>query len=205
MKAFTVLTAPAVAMDRPNIDTDLIIPKQFLVRIERTGYGECLFNDIRFNADGTPIAGFILNRPQAEGAGILVARENFGCGSSREHAVWALDGFGFRVVIAPSFGDIFYNNALGDGLLLIRLTEEIFEPLIQKVLASQGLKLTVDLEEQRITGPGGIDIAFEIEPDRRERHLKGLDAISLTLAREKAIEAYEKAHNKPWEAVGPAK
>lgn len=205
MRPFTFLTAPAVAIDRPNIDTDLLIPKQFLIRIERTGYGQFLLNDLRFKEDGSPNPDFVLNRPETKGAGILLSRENFGCGSSREHAVWALDDYGFRVVIAPSFGDIFYNNALGDGLLLIKAPADVLEPLMAKVLAKQGLLLTVDLRQMTITGPCGIAAAFDMDPERRERHLGGLDAIELTLARSEAIEVYEKTHNKPWQAVGPKK
>jgi 3-isopropylmalate/(R)-2-methylmalate dehydratase small subunit len=204
MRAFTVLTAPAVALDRPNVDTDLIIPKQFLTRIDRKGFGQFLFNDLRFFEDGSPNPSFILNQPEGERAGILLSRENFGCGSSREHAVWALDDFGFRVVIAPSFGDIFYNNALGAGLLLIRLQDADFAPLLEKVLNRQGLSLTVDLREKTITGPG-IGLGFDIDPERRERHLGVLDAIELTLERAGAIEEYERTHGKPWQAAGPAK
>jgi 3-isopropylmalate/(R)-2-methylmalate dehydratase small subunit len=205
MRAFTTLTAPAVAVDRPNVDTDLLIPKQFLIRIDRTGYGQFLFNDLRFFEDGSPNPDFVLNRPEAKGAAILLSRENFGCGSSREHAVWALDDFGFRAVIAPSFGDIFYNNALGDGLLLVRMPEKDLEPLMQKVLSSPGLPVTVDLREMRVFGPDAIELAFEMEDERRERHLKGLDAIGLTLSKLEAIEAYEKAHDQPWQAHGPDK
>jgi 3-isopropylmalate/(R)-2-methylmalate dehydratase small subunit len=203
MRAFTALTAPAVAIDRPNIDTDLLVPKQFLTRIDRTGYGQFLLHDLRFLEDGSPNPGFILNRPEAAGAAILLAGPNFGIGSSREHAVWALDGFGFRVVIAPSFGDIFYNNALGDGLLLIVLGEPELRPLMAKVLARQGAEVTVDLRELKIAGPEGLEIPFQMEAERRERHLGGLDAIGLTLQREAAIEAYERTHGKPWQACGP--
>ena len=203
MRAFTVLTAPAVAIDRPNIDTDLLVPKQFLTRIVRTGFGRFLFNDLRFLEDGSENPDFILNRPEGRGAGILVTRENFGCGSSREHAVWALDDFGFRVVVAESFGDIFYNNALGDGLLLITLPGPVIQPLRDLVMACQGVELTVDLRAQAITGPEGLAICFEMDPVRRERHLGGLDAIGLALREVEAIEAYERAHDRPWEAVGP--
>jgi 3-isopropylmalate/(R)-2-methylmalate dehydratase small subunit len=203
MRAFTVLTAPAAAIDRPNIDTDLLVPKQFLIRIARTGYGAFLFHDLRFDEEGREKPDFVLNRPEAKGAAILLARENFGCGSSREHAVWALDDFGIRVVIAPSFGDIFYNNALGDGLLLIRLPEEAHRPLMEATLARQGLELTVDLRELLITGPGGIRAPFEMDPVRRERHLGGLGAIELTLEHSEAIEAYERSHARSYQAAGP--
>jgi 3-isopropylmalate/(R)-2-methylmalate dehydratase small subunit len=203
MRAFTVLTAPAVAIDRPNIDTDLLVPKQFLIRIDRDGYGQFLFYDLRFLEDGSVSPDFVLNQPQTKGAGILVARGSFGIGSSREHAVWALLDYGLRVVVAPAFGDIFYNNALGDGLLLVKLPEAQFEPLIGLVLANQGVELTVDLRELLISGPDGLKIPFEMDPVRRERHLGGLDAIGLTLQREAAIEAYEKSHDRPWQAVGP--
>ncbi|MDR2443233.1 MAG: 3-isopropylmalate dehydratase small subunit [Deltaproteobacteria bacterium] len=203
MKAFTVLTSKAVAIDQPNIDTDLLIPKQFLTRIDRSGYGPFLFYDLRFDDNGQENEGFILNRPEGQKAQILLARENFGCGSSREHAVWALDGFGFRVVIAPSFGDIFYNNSLSQGLLLIKLPPSSFEPLIKRVLETQGLELTVDLKAQTITTPDSQVIPFEIDSLRREKYLQGLDAIGLTLRHEEAILAYEKAHAKPWQASLP--
>ena len=203
MRAFTVLTAPAVAIDRPNIDTDLLVPKQFLTRIDRTGYGQFLFHDLRFLEDASPNPDFILNRPEAAGASILVAGPNFGIGSSREHAVWALDGFGFRAVIAPSFGDIFYNNALGDGLLLVALPDPAIRPVMEAVLARQGLEITVDLVNLSISGPDGLIAPFEMDPVRRERHLGGLDAIGLTLQRTAAIEAYERTHDKPWQAAGP--
>ena len=194
-----------MALDRPDIDTDLLVPTQFLTRIDRTGYGQFLLHDLRLRPDGSPDPGFILNQPAAKGAAILLAPGSFGIGSSREHAVWALDGWGFRVVISTGFGDIFYNNALGDGLLLVKLPEADFGPLLSSVLARQGLELTVDLRELSITGPDGAKIPFEMEASRRERHLGGLDAIGLTLQRAAAIEAYEREHNQPWQAAGPRK
>ncbi|MDR1657258.1 MAG: 3-isopropylmalate dehydratase small subunit [Deltaproteobacteria bacterium] len=203
MKSFTVLTATAAALDRPNIDTDLLIPKQFLTRIERTGYGPFLFYDLRFDEKGVENPEFLLNHPENRQAQILLARENFGCGSSREHAVWALDDFGFRVIIAPSFGDIFRNNSLGVGLLLIELPSEKLDPLMAKVLANPGIKLTVDLTAMTITGPSGAVTGFEMESNRRERYLGGLDAIGLTLKYVSQIEAYEKSHAQPWEAALP--
>jgi len=183
------LVAP---LDRVNVDTDQIIPKQFLKRIERTGFGQFLFFDWRFEADGrTEKPDFVLNQPRYRGATILLARNNFGCGSSREHAPWALLDYGFRVLIAPSFADIFYNNCFKNGILPITLPEETVDDLFRRVESQEGYRLTVDLEAQTITGPDGLSLTFEIDPYRRELLLKGLDDIGITLQHEDAIRAYE--------------
>jgi len=183
------LVAP---LDRVNVDTDQIIPKQFLKRIERTGFGQFLFFDWRFEADGrTEKPDFVLNQPRYRGATILLARNNFGCGSSREHAPWALLDYGFRVLIAPSFADIFYNNCFKNGILPITLPEDVVDDLFRRVEAQEGYRMTVDLEAQVITGSDGLSLAFEIDPYRRELLLKGLDDIGITLQYEDAIRAYE--------------
>jgi len=193
MQSFTKHTGLVAAMDRANVDTDQIIPKQFLKRIERTGFGQFLFFDWRFLDDGSPNPQFELNQPRAKGASILLARRNFGCGSSREHAPWALEDYGFRVVIAPSFADIFYNNCFKNGMLPIRLDEAQVDDLFRR--ASQpGYQLTVDLESCALTDAAGLRLTFEVEPFRRHCLLHGLDDIGLTLANEDKITAYEAAH-----------
>lgn len=190
MKPFTSHVGIAAVMDRSDVDTDQIIPKQFLKRIERTGFGQFLFYDWRFLDDGSDNPNFELNRPQYAAASILLARRNFGCGSSREHAVWALDDFGIRVVIAPSFADIFYNNCFKNGVLPIAVPEAQVDQLMK--LAEPGqVSLKVDLESQTISHESGFSIAFEIEPFRRECLLKGLDDIALTLQHEEKIAQYE--------------
>jgi 3-isopropylmalate/(R)-2-methylmalate dehydratase small subunit len=182
-------------MDRANVDTDQIIPKQFLKRIERTGFGQFLFYDWRFRDDGkTPNADFELNRPEFAGASILVARRNFGCGSSREHAPWALEDYGFRVIIAPSFADIFYNNCFKNGMLPIRLDDATVQRLFDGVAAHPGYRLTVDLEQCTITDDHGLQITFDVDASRRHCLLGGLDDIGLTLEQEGRIAAYEAAH-----------
>jgi len=192
MQAFTRHTGLVAAMDRANVDTDQIIPKQFLKRIERTGYGPFLFFDWRYAADGkTPNPEFELNRPEAQGASILLARRNFGSGSSREHAVWAIENYGFRAVIAPSFADIFYNNCFKNGVLPVRLTEEQVEDLFRRA-AQPGYRLTVDLNECRITDSQGLGLSFQVESARRHNLLHGLDDIALTLEHEDKIAAYER-------------
>ncbi|MDR1111701.1 MAG: 3-isopropylmalate dehydratase small subunit [Deltaproteobacteria bacterium] len=203
MKPLKSLTAVAAAYDRPNIDTDLIIPKQFLVGIGRSGFGRHLFHDVRFLEDGREDPGFFLNRPPFRQARILVARENFGCGSSREHAAWALGDFGFRVVLAPSFGDIFRNNAFNCGLAPIELPAARVEALIGLIGRRPGLELTVDLEAKLVSGPDGLAVPFDLDEHRRQMLLGGLDAIDLTLRSEEAIAAYERAHARPWEAALP--
>ena len=194
MNAFTKHSGLVAAMDRSNVDTDQIIPKQFLKRIERTGFGEYLFYDWRFDEAGNTKADFELNQPRFQGASILVARQNFGNGSSREHAVWALDDFGFRSVIAESFADIFYNNCSKNGVLPVRLTSDEVEQIHQKVAANEGYQLTVDLENSLVTDNDGFSASFEIDEFRRKCFLAGLDHIALTMQHLDAIEAYEKAN-----------
>ena len=193
MQPFTVHTGPVAALDRANVDTDQIIPKQFLKRIERTGFGEFLFFDWRRLPDGSPNPEFELNQPQNAEASILLARRNFGCGSSREHAPWALGDYGFRVILAPSLADIFYNNCFKNGMLPIVLDDATIDDLFRRATAER-LILTVDLVAQRITAPGGLTIPFEVDPFRRHCLLNGLDDIGLTLEHEEKISAYEREH-----------
>jgi len=200
------LVAP---LDRANVDTDLIIPKQFLKSIKRTGFGVNLFDELRYLDEGQPgqdvtnrpvNTDFVLNQPRYEGASVLLARRNFGCGSSREHAPWALEDFGFRVVIAPSFADIFYNNAFKNGLLLVPLPEETIDRLFAEVEASEGYRLDVDLEHQRVITPSGEILDFEVDAFRKHCLLEGLDDIGITLKDEDAIRAFEEKHRaaRPW-------
>ncbi len=191
MKPFRQHTGLVATLDRANVDTDQIIPKQFLKRIERTGFGQFLFFDWRFAEDGTDNLEFELNQPQFRGASILASRRNFGSGSSREHAVWALADYGFRVVIAPSFADIFFNNCFKNGVLPIRLSEEQVQQLFESVAQNAGYELTVDLEQCRITDAAGLKLDFAIEAFRREALLGGLDDIALTLAHDDKITQYE--------------
>lgn len=190
MQAFVTHTGLVAPLNRVNVDTDQIIPKQFLKRIERTGFGQFLFYDWRFRDDGSPDPAFVLNRPEYQSASILLAGANFGCGSSREHAPWALADYGFRVLLAPSFADIFYNNCFKNGLLPIRLPEDTIADLFARVEAAP-CHLTVDLEQLKITGPDGLNLDFEVDPFRRECLLKGLDDIGLTLEHEADIAAFE--------------
>ncbi|TWU04544.1 3-isopropylmalate dehydratase small subunit [Stieleria varia] len=193
MQKFIAHTGLVVTMNRANVDTDQIIPKQFLKRIERTGFGQYLFYDWRFQDDGTtPRTEFELNRPEVEGATILVARKNFGSGSSREHAVWALDDYGFRSVIAPSFADIFYNNCFKNGVLPIVLPEADIDTIFQKA-EQPGYQLTVDLDNQVVRDESGWECKFDIDPSRRENMINGLDDIAQTLMHEEKISAYEAA------------
>jgi 3-isopropylmalate/(R)-2-methylmalate dehydratase small subunit len=194
MQAFTKHTGKVATMDRSNVDTDQIIPKQFLKRIERTGFGPFLFFDWRFNQDGTDSPDFELNRPAAKGASILVARRNFGCGSSREHAVWALADYGFRAVIAPTFADIFYNNCFKNGVLAIALGESAVDQIFQRAQQHSPYSLTVDLEECVVTDALGLQLPFKVDESRRHSLLHGLDDIALTLEHEGEISAYEAAH-----------
>jgi 3-isopropylmalate/(R)-2-methylmalate dehydratase small subunit len=179
------------ALDRANVDTDQIIPKQFLKRVERTGFGEFLFFDWRFRDDGSPNPEFELNRPEFAGATILAAGKNFGSGSSREHAPWALMDYGFRAILAPSFADIFYGNSLKNGLLPVSLPEGVIVEIISRAQAGNGWKLTVDLEEQAVYDDSGFRASFEIDPFRRYCLLNGLDDIGLTLQFTDDIAAYE--------------
>ena len=193
MTPFTTHTGLVAPMDRASVDTDQIIPKQFLKRIERTGYGPFLFFDWRYLDDGqTPNPKFELNRPEVQGASILLARRNFGCGSSREHAVWAIENYGIRVVIAPSFADIFYSNCFKNGVLPIRLDEATVDDLFRRA-ASHGYKLTVDLNQCRITDDQGMSLSFDIDASRRHNLLHGLDDIALTLQHAGKIAAYEQS------------
>jgi 3-isopropylmalate/(R)-2-methylmalate dehydratase small subunit len=189
VKAFTSVTAGAAVLDRPDVDTDQIIPKQFLKRIERTGYGEFLFYDWRQEPD------FELNRPGCDGARILVTGPNFGCGSSREHAAWALQDYGFDVVIAPSFGDIFFSNSVQIGLVPVVLPQQPVKELIESALS--GLDLTVDLESQTVSDSSGHAFTFEIDPFVRHCLLNGLDSIGLTLQHQADIDAFEARTTQP--------
>ena len=197
MKPFTTHRGIVAWLDKSNIDTDQIIAKQFLKSIARTGFGEHLFYDWRFLSDGRPDPDFPLNQPRFKGASILVARKNFGCGSSREHAVWAIHQYGFQVVIAPSFADIFRNNSFKNALLTIELSEAEVEEIFQMVGRYAGLEATVNLDEQRVTLhlPEEISFHFEIDSSVKEHLIRGLDAIGLTLQHEKDIAAFESRHN----------
>jgi len=194
MRPFTTHTGLVLPMDRSNVDTDQIIPKQFLKRIERTGFGQFLFFDWRYLDDGTDNPEFELNRPEYRGASVLLARRNFGCGSSREHAPWALEDYGFRVLIAPSFADIFYNNCFKNGMLPIKLDEATVDDLFARAAAHQDYALTVNLENGTITDVYGLALTFEIDVFRRHCLLNGLDDIGLTMQHEPKIAAYELAH-----------
>jgi len=209
MDKFIQLKAVVAPMDRPNVDTDAIIPKQFLKSIKRSGFGPNLFDEWRYLDHGEPGMDnstrainpeFVLNQPRYKGAQILIARENFGCGSSREHAPWALLDYGFRVIIAPSFADIFYNNSFKNGILLIKLDADVIEQLFKDVAANEGYQLKVDLAEQTITRADGSVIEFEIDEFRKHRLLNGLDDIGLTLQQVDDIKAYEQKRSveAPW-------
>ncbi len=191
MEPFTKLTGLAAPLDRVNADTDQIIPKQFLKRIERTGFGQFLFFDWRYEADGkTPNPEFELNQPQYQGATILITGKNFGCGSSREHAPWALEDYGFRAIIAPSYADIFYNNCFKNGMLPLTLPEETVAMLLERA-KTPGYQMTVDLETQTVSDNQGFSSPFEVDAFRRHCLLNGLDDIGLTLQHEPDITAYE--------------
>ena len=194
MNAFTKHTGVVAPLNRANVDTDQIIPKQFLKRIERTGFGQFLFYDWRYLPDGQPNPSFVLNEPRYKGASILVADKNFGCGSSREHAPWALGEFGFRVIIAPSFADIFANNCFKNGMLPITLPAEQVEKIMDRAQQQEGYELTVDLERQTIEDASGLSILFVVGEFQRHCLLEGLDDIGLTLRHEDAIRAYEISH-----------
>jgi 3-isopropylmalate/(R)-2-methylmalate dehydratase small subunit len=209
MQAFTRHEGLVAPLDRANVDTDAIIPKQFLKSIKRSGFGPNLFDEWRYLDCGEPgmdnarrplNPDFVLNRPRYRGATILLARENFGCGSSREHAPWALEDFGFRVIIAPSFADIFYNNCFKNGLLPVVLPAETVDSLIRNTFAHEGYRVAVDLAAQTVTTPDGTAFSFEVDAGRKHRLLNGLDDIGLTLLHADAIRAYEtrRQQDAPW-------
>ena len=196
MEPFRTLTSLAMPLDRANVDTDQIIPKQFLKRIERTGYGDFLFFDWRQTPAGEPVADFVLNDPKYKGAQILVAGKNFGCGSSREHAAWALSDYGFRAVIAPTFADIFYSNAGKNGIVLVKLSEEQVDQLLKNASTIPGYKLTVSLEAQTVTDSSGFNASFEFDAFRKFCLLEGLDDIGLTLRHAAELDKFEKQHDE---------
>jgi len=191
MQPFIKHTGLAAPMDRVNVDTDQIVPKQFVKLLTREGFGRYLFYDWRYLAGEQPNPDFILNAPRYRGASVLLARANFGCGSSREHAPWAILDYGFRAVVAPSFADIFYNNCIKNGILPVTLSNEQMDELFRRTEATEGYRLTVDLEQQIVTDERGLRYEFAIEPFRKESLLQGLDEIGLTLAREAEIAAFE--------------
>lgn len=193
MQAFTQHIGLAVVLDNANVDTDQIIPKQFLSKVTRDGFGVHLFHDWRYldDAGEQPNPDFVMNKPRFEGASIMLARDNFGCGSSREHAPWALADYGLRVIIAPSFADIFYGNSINNGLLPVALAEEQVQLIMDEVMAAEGAAVTVDLESQIVTSPSGSQFVFEIAPSARHKLLNGLDAVGLTLEHSDAIAGYE--------------
>ena len=191
MKAFNKHTGLVAPLDRANVDTDQIIPKQFLKRIERTGFGQFVFYDWRYSPDGKPDPTFVLNEPRYEGASILVTDKNFGCGSSREHAPWALGEYGFRVIIAPSFADIFANNCFKNGMLPITLDAEQVREIMTRAQQQEGYELTVDLKRQMIEDSSGLSVLFVVGEFQRYCLLEGLDDIGLTLRHEDAIKKYE--------------
>ncbi|AJY50458.1 MULTISPECIES: 3-isopropylmalate dehydratase small subunit [Halomonadaceae] len=209
MKKFERFEGVVAPLDRANVDTDLIIPKQFLKSIKRTGFGVNLFDELRYLDEGQPgqdcsqrplNPDFVLNQPRFKGSEVLLARRNFGCGSSREHAPWALEDFGFKVVIAPSFADIFYNNSFKNGILLITFPEDVVDRLFAEVEANEGYQLDVDLENQRVITPSGEILEFAVDAFRKHCLLEGLDDIGLTLKDEDAIRAFEQKHKaaRPW-------
>ena len=209
MKAFTVHAGLVAPMDRANVDTDMIIPKQFLKSIKRTGFGPNLFDELRYLDEGKPgqdasqrplNMDFPLNQPRYRGASILLARENFGCGSSREHAPWALDDYGFRAVIAPSFADIFFNNCFKNGLLPIVLKEEIVDNLFNELEQAEGFQLTIDLARQTVVTPAGEAFHFDVDAFRKKCLLEGLDDIGLTLQHAEDIRTFEQNWRRqcPW-------
>ncbi|WP_417596557.1 3-isopropylmalate dehydratase small subunit [Oceanospirillum sp.] len=209
MEKFTQLDGLVAPMDRANVDTDMIIPKQFLKSIKRSGFGPNLFDELRYLDEGKPDQDcsqrpknpdFVLNQPRYDGASVLLARQNFGCGSSREHAPWALLDYGFRCVIAPSFADIFYNNCFKNGILPIVLDDATVDSLFTEVAGEEGYRLTVDLDAKEIRTPSGRSITFDVDDFRRHCLINGLDDIGLTLEKSDAIKAFEAKHqaSQPW-------
>ena len=193
VKPFTRVTGPAAPLDRVDVDTDQIIPKQFLKRIEKTGYGDFLFYDWRFQADGSPEPSFVLNREEYRRAPILLTERNFGCGSSREHAAWALSEFGIRAIVAPSFADIFQSNCFQNGLLPVTLAENVLRSLMEHANSAPGYRLTVNLEECLVSDDVGFEASFEIDPFQRKCLLEGLDDIGLALRHLDEIRVFEEA------------
>ncbi len=201
MQPFRVHEGLVAPLPRPNVDTDQIIPKQFLKRIERTGFGEFLFFDWRFTPEGKPRPDFVLNQPRYSGASVLVAGRNFGCGSSREHAPWALADFGFRAIIAPSFADIFTNNCAKNGILTVILSDSEVAEISRRATEQNGYRMEIDLEKKQVRDKGGFSASFAIDDFRRYCLLEGLDDIGLTLRHEDAIRAYEqRLGEKPFRA-----
>ncbi len=195
MEAFIKHTGIVAPLDRSNVDTDAIIPKQFLKRIERSGFGKFLFYEFRFDEEGKDIEDFVLNLPKYKGASILLSRANFGCGSSREHAPWALEDYGFKAIIASSFADIFYNNCFNNGILPVKLSSEEIETLFQKTETIEGYKIEIDLEEKKVKDNTGLEFSFDVEDFKRTKLLNGYDDISLTLLKEEDISKFEATHN----------
>ncbi len=200
MEKFTTITGVAAPMPMINVDTDMIIPKQFLKTIKRTGLGVNLFDEMRYDDDGNEIPDFVLNKPQYRNAEILIAGENFGCGSSREHAPWAIKDFGIRCVIAPSFADIFYNNCFKNGILPIALPQEQVDALMNDAGKGENARITVDLEAQTVTTSDGESFPFEVDAFKKHCLLEGLDDIALTLEKQASIQSYESriAVERPW-------
>jgi 3-isopropylmalate/(R)-2-methylmalate dehydratase small subunit len=200
MKPYKKHSSIAALMDRNNVDTDQIIPKQFLKKVERSGFGVHLFHDWRYNDDGTDNAAFELNNPAFSAAKILVAGDNFGCGSSREHAPWALADYGFNTIISTSYADIFYNNCFKNGILAIKVNSAQLQDLMVEISANEGVAFVVDIEQQQVSTPAGNDFSFEIDPFRKNNLAKGLDDIGLSLIQVDKIDQYEAQHKLtyPW-------
>ncbi|QBD79336.1 3-isopropylmalate dehydratase small subunit [Ktedonosporobacter rubrisoli] len=207
MEPFVKLTGLVAPLDRTNVNTDEITPARFLKSIKRTGFAEALFANWRFQADGSPNPDFVLNKPRYQGATILVAGDNFGCGSSREHAPWSIREYGFRCLIAPSFADIFYNNCFNNSILPVTLPEETVSQLFKEIEANEGYTLSVDLEAQTITRPDGSALSFELDQFRKQALLKGLDNVGWTLSHNNEIAAYEarRKQDAPWVYIGGAR
>lgn len=200
MQVYTKHESIAALMNRSNVDTDQIIPKQFLKKVERTGFGVHLFHDWRFNDDGSDNPEFELNNPAFKGANILVTGDNFGCGSSREHAPWAIADYGFNTIFSTSYADIFYNNCFKNSILPILVSKEQLATLMGEIEANEGVKFVIDLENQQVSTPAGNNFIFEIDAFRKQNMLKGLDDIGLTLQHTNKIDAYERKHQRlyPW-------
>ncbi|TAN51680.1 MAG: 3-isopropylmalate dehydratase small subunit [Methylococcaceae bacterium] len=200
MQPYTKHESIAAAMNRSNVDTDQIIPKQFLKKVERSGFGVHLFHDWRYNDDGSDNPDFELNKPAFKGAKILVAGDNFGCGSSREHAPWAIADYGFNTLISTSYADIFYNNCFKNGILAIKVDKALLDKLMAEIGANEGVRFSVDLENQQVATPAGNGFTFDIDPFRKGNLLSGLDDIGLTLQQADKIDQFEQRHKQafPW-------